>query len=203
MSARPAFASSSTYTPCSQFVGGVNPWDPSMPAPAPVTAHLGSSPFVAPGTKAAAHLAAAPASARTSAPAATKDASAVKRKPGPKPGTARNQPRIDVAKLKIRKGVPLPSARKVMNKYAPLFGEMKPKDMIECPSEDVNPIDQALRKYLRDTGKDKTFAVVRAQTLDGHTDVGGVWLWPKDEIDSAKSPGSIAGRTTAARKSAK
>lgn len=188
MSARPAFASSSTYTPRSVFAGGVNPWDPTMSAP--VTAHLGASPFMAPGTKGASKSAnlSTPAAARTSAP--------------PAAGTKRTDKRVrsiqsvDITTLRIKKNVPLPKSRVVMSKYAKLFAQLEAKDSIECKPSEVDTIDQALRKYLVDTGRETEFTVIRSRFGEDNPDAGYVWLWPKDKMDeipaNLQSKGGLA-----------
>lgn len=177
MSARPAFADLATSRPRTLFAGGINIFTGEPMPAAASAAPKAHDPFRAAGDYTAG-------------------------KSGPKKGH-KNMPRIDITTLKIRSDVPLPGARRILGKYAKFFDQLQPKQMIECKPDEVNPIDQALRKFLRERGLDKDLTVVRAQYLDEDPNKGGVWLWPKSEIEQATAKANLGGRALAEKRSAK
>lgn len=177
MSARPAFSNLAAQS-LTRFVGDINPWTQKPMKLS--TAHLGNSPFPPP-----------------------QRLSAVKpdSKPGPKTGTHRKSVPVDVAKLVIRKNIPLPEKRRVVGKYERLFSKLKPKDAVQCKPEQVNTVDQALRNYLKDTGQQDKYVVLRQQSSEENLNVGYVWLWPIEEAHLIPDWGPAkGGRATSAKK---
>lgn len=117
-------------------------------------------------------------------------------KPGPKPG-GRNRPRIDISTLKVKKNVPLPVGRNIVGKYNSYFDKLVAKDAIECKPDEVSAVANALRKYLRESGKDKTLTIISQKNCDDDLSIGRVWLWPLEDADEARL--SRGGQTKAAR----
>lgn len=100
----------------------------------------------------------------------------------PEPKTrARNRPRIDLATLKIEKNVPPPEGRNIIGKYNEYFSTLAPKDAIKCQPDEVSPIANALRKWIKDKKKDGELIVLSQKNCDDDLSIGRVWLWPKDE----------------------
>lgn len=84
--------------------------------------------------------------------------------------------RIDPSKLQIASD-PLPSVRLVTNKYLTIFSKLKVGQNIQCEPDEVQPIAQALRKYIdlnKITAKGKPARVItQSNSPDG---IGRVWL---------------------------
>ncbi|MCA0214773.1 MAG: hypothetical protein LCH79_16540 [Proteobacteria bacterium] len=93
----------------------------------------------------------------------------------------RNRPRIDLTTLKIEKDVPPPEGRNIIGKYNDYFSQMAPKDAIKCKPDEVSPIANALRKWIKDKKKDGEFTVLSQKNCDDDLSIGRVWLWPKGE----------------------
>lgn len=55
--------------------------------------------------------------------------------------------RVDPATLEIADD-PLPSVRLITNKYWPIFGKMKVGQNIRCRPDEVQPVANALRKFV-------------------------------------------------------
>lgn len=189
--ARPAIAEAINPAYRTVFAAGINPWtNATMPAAPSSTAHLGSSPFTSHGYPAgeakSAKLAAVPAPARTSAPAA-----AATKKKGPPPGTL-CRGRVDMAALKVEKGVPLPSSR-ITGSYADLFAGMQPTDCVKCKPAEVVSIANALRKWIKDTKHAERLQVVSEKQNPEDPGVGRVWMWPKGDVNvlPPKSRGGV------------
>ena len=96
--------------------------------------------------------------------------------------------RIDATELEIASD-PLPTVRLVTNKYWPLFSKLKVGQNIRCQPSDVQPIAQALRKYIeahKVTEKGKPVRVItQSNAPDG---IGRVWLVegePKSTLKAA------------------
>lgn len=201
MSARPAFTSS-TYVPHTVFAGGVNPWDPSMPSS---SAHLGSSPFnhsyksigksatLSSGPVSARAIVQAPATAPTPAPAPAAAKSATRKGgPGPAKGTI-CRGKVDMAALKIRKNVPLPTSV-TTSSYAERFSMMEPTDCIECKPHEVVSVANAMRKWINEQRKNDSLQVISEKNDPKNPEVGHVWLWPKGDLKSLppRSRGGVA-----------
>ena len=84
--------------------------------------------------------------------------------------------RVDPTDLEIASD-PLPTVRLVTNKYWPVFVKMKVGQNIRCKPADVQPIAQALRKYIevhKVSAKGKPARVLtQSNAPDG---IGRVWL---------------------------
>lgn len=84
--------------------------------------------------------------------------------------------RIDPSELEIASD-PLPSVRLVTNKYWPIFGKMKVGQNVRCKPDEVQPVSQALRKYIemhKVAHKGKPVRVIsQSNAPDG---IGRVWL---------------------------
>lgn len=210
MSARDAFTE--TIVPRTTFVGGVSPWPAALYVHVPkkshkkkssppisekqedmrntehVTAHLGNSPFTV-SQRPVAKDDAAPARSATrkaaaSATAPTRTAPPVAPTPNKRSGPPKGmlcRGRVDMAALKIESGIPLPSNR-ISGSYAEKFSQMKPKDCITCKPEEVMPVCNSLRKWLKDTGKIEQFQIVSVKHCDDDQTRGRVWLWPKGDV---------------------
>lgn len=97
-----------------------------------------------------------------------------------------------MAGLKIVKNLPLPVTL-TTSSYAQRFSKMEPKDAIECKPEEVVPVANAMRKWLKDNGKITEFQVVSEKHDPANSKVGHVWLWPMSDIKElpSKSRGGV------------
>ena len=97
-----------------------------------------------------------------------------KKAPMPTKKTTGN--RIDPTELQIASD-PMPTARLVTNKYWAIFAALKVGQNIRCKPDDVQPIAQALRKYIDIhgiTAKGKPVRVIsQSAAPDG---IGRVWM---------------------------
>lgn len=84
--------------------------------------------------------------------------------------------RVDPSELQIASD-PLPSVRLVTNKYWPIFSKLKVGQNIRCKPDEVQPIGQALRKYIemhKVAHKGKPVRVIsQSNAPDG---IGRVWM---------------------------
>jgi hypothetical protein len=67
---------------------------------------------------------------------------------------------------------------------------------------EASPIGQALRKYLKENKKDGELTVIVAQNREDDRARGGVWAWPKAEIEAVSARVSNPGVATAAKRRA-
>lgn len=84
--------------------------------------------------------------------------------------------RIDPNELQIASD-PLPTVRLVTNKYWPTFVKLKVGQNIRCKPSDVQPIAQALRKYIDTHKVNAKGRPARVLTQSNAPDgIGRVWL---------------------------
>lgn len=85
----------------------------------------------------------------------------------------------DIDNLKVEHDRPIPTARKVRNKYEPLFDKLKPGSCVTCEPKEVSRVGAAMRKYIATRGGAIKACVPLSATTceDGK---GRVWAKPKD-----------------------
>lgn len=81
-------------------------------------------------------------------------------------------PRIDPSKLTISND-PMPAHRAIANKYAELFGRLKPGQCIVCEGDQAAKLATALKKHVALAGQSHIVRSTSRFEADGK---GRVWL---------------------------
>lgn len=66
----------------------------------------------------------------------------------------------------------------IVSKYTSTFEKMKPGQRVKCPPDDVATVQNAMRKWLRNSKYAQT-CVVRCMTRHPDDGMGGVWMLQK------------------------